>query len=229
MTGLAKDMAEKVLRFLSGQASMPAVPRVFISLGTVDGEVFTETSPRVQMAGPVITNGATSMSNAAINHAQVPSWVMAGMQAYSEPAGLVLGTVKSVGERQVVLAETVVSPVSSGHTVTYTAFAIDGDAAVSCAPITLVSAEADAWALFDANGVMTWLGELGDARRSAISTGDQLIMPPGSFRISLRQSVPVPTAAPVEAPQVAPATAASTPPPPSLSRAPRGRTAIARA
>ena len=233
MTGLAKDISEKVLRFVTGQASLPAVPSVFFCLGRCEAGGFAEISCRVQVAGPAFTNGATSTSSPMINHASVPPWVAAGMQAYSETAGQAIGIVRSAGERQVILADPAAIAIGSGHTITYSAFVRSDNTVANGAMISVTAADANAWALFDApsGGGMLWLGDLSGARSVAIIAGDQIILPPGAITMTLAGPTEVPQArAAAPLPEVAASAPEQAPAPPvSLSRAPRGRTAVARA
>ncbi|WP_407146250.1 hypothetical protein [Bradyrhizobium sp. ORS 86] len=130
MTGLTNYSADNVLNYVTGQTAMPALPAVYMALftavGTDAGTGFTEVTggsyARVQIAGSAVTNAATATSSAVIGHASTPAWVVAGMQAYDQTTGHVLGTVASTTGTTVTLSANTPFAIGSGDTINYSAF-----------------------------------------------------------------------------------------------------------
>lgn len=169
MTGFSNYSAFNMLDYITGQTAMPALPAVFLALftavGTDAGSGFTEASgtgyARVQVAGPVVTNAATTTSSAIIGHAAVPSWVVQGMQAYDATNGNIIGTVQSTTSTQVTLTANALHAITSGDTINYSAFpAASGTgpaSVVNGATITFPAAagagwgSSIAWGLYDAS------------------------------------------------------------------------------
>lgn len=169
MTGLTNYSAFNVLNYLTGQRAMPALPAIYLALftavGTDAGTGFTEVSggayARVQVAGTLVTNAATSTASPTINAASVPSWIVAGMAVYDVTTGSAVGTVQSTGASTITLSANAASAVASGDTLSISAFPNatgTSPATVSNgATIAFPTAAADwgiamAWGLYDASG-----------------------------------------------------------------------------
>lgn len=98
MTGLTNYAANSALNYFGGSVPMPTLPSVwmglFTAVGTDAGSGFTEVSgngyARVQIAGPLTTNGTTASGNPTLHFASVPAWIVAGMAIYDETASSVI-------------------------------------------------------------------------------------------------------------------------------------------
>ncbi|WP_316227832.1 hypothetical protein [Bradyrhizobium sp. SZCCHNR3015] len=167
MTGLSNYSAFSFLNYITGQAAMPALPAVYLALftavGTDAGTGFTEVSggayARMQIAGSVTTNSATTTSSAVIGHAAVPSWVVAGMQAYDATTGHVVGTVQSTTSTTVTLTANAAFAIGSGDAINYSAFpnatgtspaSSSNGATIAFPTATANWGSAMAWGLYDA-------------------------------------------------------------------------------
>ncbi|UGY15124.1 hypothetical protein HAP48_0042470 [Bradyrhizobium septentrionale] len=169
MTGFTDYSAKNALNYLTGAKAMPALTGVWLALftavGTDAGTGFTEVAgngyARVQVAGSVATTAATTTASPTITHSAVPSWVTVGMQARDATTGNVVGTVQLVGATTVTLTANAAFAISSGDSITYSAFPdATGSAPVSAsngAQVTFAASTSTgwgtliAWGLFDAS------------------------------------------------------------------------------
>lgn len=132
MTGMTDYSAKNTLSYQLGQIAMPSLPSVWLALftgvGTDAGTGFTEVSggsyARVQVAGPLTTNAATTTASAVLNFASVPSWIVAGMTVYDGTNGNEIGSVLSVTSTTVTLTANAAHAVASGDTLTFSAFGL---------------------------------------------------------------------------------------------------------
>lgn len=135
MSGQSDYTAKNVLKWMTGQVAMPALPAVYVALftavGADDGTGFTEVAggayARQQVAGSAVTNGTTAAGNAVLHFAATPAWVVQGMSVYDAtgasliPAGT---TVLSVAGTTVTMsANAAGAGVGNGDTIVFSAFA----------------------------------------------------------------------------------------------------------
>lgn len=143
MTGFTDYTAGSVLKWMTGQQPMPALPAVFLALftgvGADAGTGFTEVSSagtayaRQQVAGTVATSVATA-SGAVLTFAAVPSWIKTGMVVYDSTAtgAITPGTtVLSATGTTVTLSANVASAVSNGDGIVFSAFGLPAGSAPS--------------------------------------------------------------------------------------------------
>ena len=184
MTGLTNYSADNALNYLTGQIAMPALPAVFLALfvlvGTDANTGFTEVSTsgtayaRVQVAGTVATNAATTTASPTLGFASVPSWIVAGMAVYDVTTGAPVGTVASTASTTVTLTANAANAVASGNTLSFSAFGNGSGTAPSSATNGAVISFAQAtgtgfgtviaWGLYDAStaGNLLWWDFLGN-------------------------------------------------------------------
>lgn len=180
MTGTTDYTAKALLNYVTGQKTMPTLPSVWVGLftavGTDAGTGFTEVTggsyARVQVAGPLTTNGATTTASPTISIASVPSWVKAGMSVYDATTAQIIGTVLSTAASTVTLTANAASAVGSGDVLNFSAWpqatgtapsSLLNGAIVQFAQATVTWGTAIAWGLFDAAtvGNLTYWDYLG--------------------------------------------------------------------
>lgn len=180
MTGTTDYTAKALLNYVTGQKTMPTLPSVWVGLftavGTDAGTGFTEVTggsyARVQVAGPLTTNGATTTASPTISIASVPSWVKAGMSVYDATTAQIIGTVLSTAASTVTLTANAASAVGSGDVLNFSAWpqatgtapsSLLNGAIVQFAQATVNWGTAIAWGLFDAAtvGNLTYWDYLG--------------------------------------------------------------------
>ena len=181
MTGLSNYSANATLNWLTGQIAMPSLPAIWLALfvspvGTDAGTGFTEVSTsgtayaRVQVGGTQVTNGSTTTSSPTISIAAVSSWIYnsttpslspgIGMSVYDTTNGNLIGTVLSVAAASVTLTANALHAITSGDTLSFSAFGNGSGTAPSSttnsAAISYASATGAgfgtiiAWGLYDA-------------------------------------------------------------------------------
>ena len=130
MSGQSDYTAKNVLNYLTGQIGMPALPAVFLALftaapsdaGTGGTEVSGGSYARVQVAGSLTTNAATTTASPTISAASVPAWITAGMTVYDTTTGKNVGTVSSTTGTTVTLTANAANAVGSGDVLSISAF-----------------------------------------------------------------------------------------------------------
>lgn len=175
MTGYTNYTADNFLNWEAGLVAVPALAArfagLFTAVGTDAGTGFTEVSggsyARVQVAGSITTNAATSTSSAVIGTAAsgVPAWVVNGMTVYDTTNGNVIGTVLSTsGGNSITLNANALHAITSGDSLAISAFPMGSgtgpSSVTSGAAVAFATSTADwtgagaspvvAWGLFDA-------------------------------------------------------------------------------
>ena len=180
MTGMSNYSADNWLNYATGQIAVPALPAVFLALfispvGTDAGTGFTEVSTsgtayaRVEVAGTAVTNASTATSSPTIGIASVPAWITAGMSVYDITNSNLIGTVLSTTGTTVTLVANALHAVSSGDTLSFSAFGNGSGTAPSTASNGAAISYANAtgagfgtviaWGLYDAltsGNLLTW-------------------------------------------------------------------------
>lgn len=157
MSGFTNYVSAAALGWVTGLAAMASLPAVYLGLftavGADDGTGFTEASgnsyARIQVAGPVATNGTTANGNATLHFASVPAWIVAGMTVLDATTSVIPAAttvVSKTGTTVVLSANATGSGVGSGDTIVFSAFgAASGtspSAAVNTAAITFAQSGA---------------------------------------------------------------------------------------
>jgi hypothetical protein len=188
MPGLSVYAEKNVLNYVTGQVAMPALPAVYMGLFTTQPttgdssgtEVSGASYARVQVAGTVTTNAATTTSSPTLSFSSVPAWLYnstapaaspgIGMSVYDATNGNLIGTVSSVAASSVTLTANAAHAVSSGDTLNFSAFGpatTGGGTAASTAVNTSIIT-------FATPGTGGWGNAVGFGLFDALSGGDLL-------------------------------------------------------
>lgn len=135
-SGMSDYSAQNVLNYITGQLAVPALPSVWLALfttaptsdaGTGGTEVSGTAYARVQVAGPLTTNGTTAAGNATLHFASVPAWIVAGMSIRDVTAPAVISAnttvLSTTGTTVVMSANAAGAGVGGTDVIVFSAFA----------------------------------------------------------------------------------------------------------